>query len=309
MEPKWFKIDEITCGQLNLAVEGYQVFLCFMEFKGYEAIINNTLQVVDQEQLREFSNGLIIQTTDDAKQCTQDASYVKYVESGGAIVIPILWDASYDELNYILGTLMVFQSQGEIRQFILTKHKLDSTLTNLPIQSLLSLQVMQFNLIKSEMFSQYLVFKLCCFFVRTSFRTCRGPSKIETLNIKPLGTSLQYYFDITIGQYQKYTLLDRFFDMTSYSYDEVEKEYLASIQANEYPFDTVQFHPEKNKFELIPLQSIIKCQFNWDIYKISEFQILFILNNATRTDLKEQKQAQKASQLDETLQYRTQKLN
>ena len=39
--------------------------------------------------------------------------------------------------------------------------------------------------------------------------------------------------------YQKYTLLDGFFDITSYSYDEVEKEYIASIEAKEYPFYAV----------------------------------------------------------------------
>ena len=43
--------------------------------------------------------------------------------------------------------------------------------------------------------------------------------------------------------------MDKFWNPLSYNYDRYNLEYLSSIEAKNYPFVGVQFHPEKNIFE------------------------------------------------------------
>ena len=43
--------------------------------------------------------------------------------------------------------------------------------------------------------------------------------------------------------------MDKFWNPLSYNYDRYKLEYLSSIEAKNYPFVGVQFHPEKNIFE------------------------------------------------------------
>ncbi|KAM3127512.1 hypothetical protein pb186bvf_020392 [Paramecium bursaria] len=294
MEPKWFKIDEIPFNKMWVDdiiwipwLLKDQFFQGFLEFKGYEAIINNTLQVVDQQQLVDYGLnkkpliGVLtvpseLDNYDDAKYSTLDASYVKYVESGGAIVIPIQWDASYDELNYILRNINgVLLTGGDTLIYLnetqpgFNFNKFTDTVTFILNKAI------QFN----KEGNVFPIFGICQGFQVLNYVVSLYEPVLEPVEdnlqkqrllrivkpdsylLKPLGTSLQFYLENVLGpfqynhwavfeeSYQKYTLLDSFFDITSYSYDEVEKEYIASIEAKEYPFYAVQFHPEKHQFE------------------------------------------------------------
>ena len=50
--------------------------------------------------------------------------------------------------------------------------------------------------------------------------------------------------------------MEIFWNPLSFNYDGNNLEYLSSIEAKNYPFVGVQFHPEKNVFEWIENSSV-----------------------------------------------------
>ena len=50
--------------------------------------------------------------------------------------------------------------------------------------------------------------------------------------------------------------MDKFWKPLSYNYDRNKLIYISTIEAHEYPFVGVQFHPEKNIFEWATMHSV-----------------------------------------------------
>ena len=61
-------------------------------------------------------------------------------------------------------------------------------------------------------------------------------------------TSLTSFKDLRVTINFRYNM-DKFWKPLSYNYDRNKLTYISTIEAHEYPFVGVQFHPEKNIFE------------------------------------------------------------
>ena len=84
------------------------------------------------------------------------------------------------------------------------------------------------------------------------------------------------YHDVSISPetFKTDSKLSKFWDVTAVSYDSAGKEFVASIEAKDYPFMATQFHPEKTIGSWFPTSNF---NHSWESIRLNRmFVDLFV---------------------------------
>ncbi|KAL5707393.1 folate gamma-glutamyl hydrolase [Ranunculus cassubicifolius] len=195
------------------------------------------------------------------------ASYVKFVESAGARVIPIVYTDSTaiinQKLSLVNGVLftggwaqtgLYFETVTWIFEKILEKNDAGD---HFPLYAIcLGFELLNMIISKNndilERFSardraSTLQFTENAIIEGTLFQ--RFPPEL----LKKLSTDClvmqNHQFGISPAKFQETSALSNFFRVLTTSTDENNKDYISTAQAQRYPITAFQWHPEKNAFE------------------------------------------------------------
>ncbi|CAM8888128.1 unnamed protein product [Rhodiola kirilowii] len=195
------------------------------------------------------------------------ASYVKFVESAGARVIPLIYneptDVLFKKLNLVNGVLFTGGWAKSGLYYDVAK------------------QIFKEVLKRNDAGDHFPLYAICLGFelltmiisedknILESFSATDQASTLEFMkNANIEGTVFQRFppdllkklsTDCLVMQNHKYGIspgtllknkrLSNFFKLLTTSNDEDNKAYVSTVQANEYPVTAFQWHPEKNAFE------------------------------------------------------------
>lgn len=195
------------------------------------------------------------------------ASYVKFVESAGARVIPLIYNEPseilFSKLNLVNGVLFTggWAKSGlyyEIAKSIFKK-----------------------SLEKNDAGDHFPLYAICLGFELLTMIISEDKSILETFNATDQASTLEFmkntniegtvfqrfppdllkklstdclvmqnhHYGISPETLQKNTNLSTFFNILTTSTDEDDKVYVSTVYAHSYPVTAFQWHPEKNAFE------------------------------------------------------------
>ncbi|KAL8505634.1 hypothetical protein ACS0TY_016754 [Phlomoides rotata] len=195
------------------------------------------------------------------------ASYVKFVESAGARVIPLVcnepWEVLFRKLNLVNGVIFTggrdkigpyFEVVKAIFKEILRKNDTGDHFPLLAIClgfELVTKIVSEDNDIL-ERFSakgraSTLLFRENIDINGTVFQRF-PPALLKKLSTECL-VMQNHKFGISPEKFQENKKLRSFFKIITTSVDENDERYVSTVQARRYPVTAVQWHPEKNAFE------------------------------------------------------------
>lgn len=195
------------------------------------------------------------------------ASYVKFVESAGARVIPIIYNESSRVIEEKLGLVNGVLFTGGWAQ------------TGLYFDT--AKMIFEKVLEKNDVGDHFPLYAICLGFELLSMIISKNNDILERFNAKDQATTLQFtenaiiedsvfqrfspellkklstdclvmqnhQYGISPERFQKTSALSSFFMVLTTSTDEDEKEYISTVQAWKYPITGFQWHPEKNAFE------------------------------------------------------------
>ncbi|CAK9134155.1 unnamed protein product [Ilex paraguariensis] len=195
------------------------------------------------------------------------ASYVKFVESAGARVIPLIYNEPpeilYKKLNLVNGVLftggwaksgLYFQVVEAIFKKALKKNDAGDHFPVLAICLGFELLTMIISKDKNilEEFSaadqaSTLQFMNNINIEGTAFQRF-PPDLLKKLSIDCL-VMQNHHYGISPEKFQENVDLCSFFEVLTTSADENNEVYVSSVQAHSYPVTAFQWHPEKNAFE------------------------------------------------------------
>ena len=202
------------------------------------------------------------------------ASYVKYLESSGARVVPIMNDLTEEEIIKLIYSINgVFFPGGR---------------DNLKSSGFAKTTRIIFNLAKKlndngdyfPLWGTCLSFQYLAYLVNNNLHSTISRTDSSNLSL-PLNLSQGYhnsrmfrdipedlanslvpitmhshYFSITEKTFSKSQKLKDFFKVLSRNKDRKGVEFVSTFEAKIYPFYGTQWHPEKNSFEWVPDESI-----------------------------------------------------
>ncbi|PIN15947.1 Gamma-glutamyl hydrolase [Handroanthus impetiginosus] len=195
------------------------------------------------------------------------ASYVKFVESAGARVIPLIYNEPpeilYKKLNLVNGVIFT----GGWAKDGLYFDVVESIFKNV--------------LAKNDARDRFPLLAICLGFELLTMIVSEDKNILEEFSASDQASTLQFMNDIDINgtmfqrfppvllkklsteclvmqnhrygispeKFQKNKKLCSFFKILTTSADENNEVYVSTVQANRYPVTAVQWHPEKNAFE------------------------------------------------------------
>ncbi|KAF7822610.1 gamma-glutamyl hydrolase 2-like [Senna tora] len=197
------------------------------------------------------------------------ASYVKFVESAGARVIPLIYTESQEKLlkkldlvNGVLftggsdnsGSGLYFETVGRIFKKVLEKndggHHFPLYATCLGLE-LLTMIVSQDNNILEEFSARDQASTL--HFTKNANINGTVFQRFPPDLLKKLTTDClvmqNHHLGISPGRFLDNEKLSSFFEILTTSKDQDDKEYVSTVQSRNYPVTGFQWHPEKNAFE------------------------------------------------------------
>lgn len=195
------------------------------------------------------------------------ASYVKFVESAGARVIPLIYNEPleilHEKLNLVNGVIftggwaksgLYYKTVGEIFKKSLEKNDVGD---HFPVLAIcLGFELLTMIISKDikilEEFSAADQASTLNFMKNTDIRGTvfqRFPPDL----LRKLSTDClvmqNHHYGISPERFQENTDLSSFFEILTTSTDEDDKVYVSTVQARSYPVTAFQWHPEKNAFE------------------------------------------------------------
>jgi len=236
--------------------------------QGIQAVVNNRpiIGILTQPLGTEISNASSTNTTYIA------ASYVKFLESAGARVVPIHYDSSDSELRAIFGSIngVLFPGGGaDLSNTTRMRHS-GQVLYNLAIAAndaggsfplwgtcmgfqLLSLLTSQQDSILCEGCYDSEGTPLPLDFVEpaasTSYLYGGLPVELKQKLATSKLTENSHHDGIKPATFQSNGRLAAFYDVLSTNVDGRGTPFVSSMEAKAYPIAGVQWHPEKNSFE------------------------------------------------------------
>eukprot|EP00201_Polytomella_parva_P017131 CAMPEP_0175056798 /NCGR_PEP_ID=MMETSP0052_2-20121109/10886_1 /TAXON_ID=51329 ORGANISM="Polytomella parva, Strain SAG 63-3" /NCGR_SAMPLE_ID=MMETSP0052_2 /ASSEMBLY_ACC=CAM_ASM_000194 /LENGTH=345 /DNA_ID=CAMNT_0016321895 /DNA_START=132 /DNA_END=1169 /DNA_ORIENTATION=- len=222
--------------------------------------------------------GVVTQPGDPAPEGASyvAASYVKWIESAGARVIPILYDLSELELTKrfnIINGLIIPGGGAHLSE----GHKFYDTVSFLVDLAVKANDMGDFFPVHGTclgMEALVVYFSGDCKILGT-FNATNAPARLLfTNNAKTsrLFTSLprdvvldlqtdpiameNHENGLSMAAYSSNAALSNFMSVTSLSVDKNNHPYVSTLEANNYPITASQWHPEKNAFEWTPLLDI-----------------------------------------------------
>ncbi|KAK6934113.1 Peptidase C26 [Dillenia turbinata] len=195
------------------------------------------------------------------------ASYVKFVESAGARVIPLIYNEPqeilFEKLELVNGVLftggwaksgLYFETVKTIFNKILAKNDAGQHFPSLAIClgfELLTMIISQDNNILEEFRAtdqaSTLQFMKNTIIEGTVFQRF-PPDLLQKLSTDCL-VMQNHKYGISPERLQQNSNLSSFFKILTTSMDEDDKVYVSTVQAYDYPVTAFQWHPEKNAFE------------------------------------------------------------
>jgi gamma-glutamyl hydrolase len=204
------------------------------------------------------------------------ASYVKFIESAGGRVVPILYDSPESELLTLFNQINGILFPGGATDIGLNSplYKTAQYLLNLAIQAnkkgdyfpieahclgfeLLSTVVAQNSSILERFDSENLSLPLnfSVDYKESKLFGETDPAILTILSQQPV-TMNNHAYGVTPLTYKTNTALSTFFRMISWDYDRNQKAFVSTSESLEYPFYLLQWHPEKIAFEWTPTEGI-----------------------------------------------------
>ncbi|XP_002740734.1 gamma-glutamyl hydrolase-like [Saccoglossus kowalevskii] len=195
------------------------------------------------------------------------ASYVKFLESGGARVVPIAVNQSLEYYEHLLHSINGVLLPGGDQAFdTSTYSKSAKIIMNLAMKAndngdyfpmwgtCLGHEWMIFDIAEKFVFmdtnSTNVNFKLK---FASDFQTSRlfnsAPERLVKIMANKAVSFNYHETSLTIKNYTKDEKLTKFFRILTTSLDENGMEFVSTMEAYRYPFYGVQWHPEKNNFE------------------------------------------------------------
>ncbi|KAL8524206.1 hypothetical protein ACS0TY_013974 [Phlomoides rotata] len=195
------------------------------------------------------------------------ASYVKFVESGGARVIPLIynepWEALYKKLSLVNGVVF---TGGSAKSGLYLK-----------VVTSIFKDVVE----KNDAGDHFPLFAVCLGFELVSMIVGEDNNILENFSASDQASTLQFMENITLKgtvfqrfppvllkkmsteclvmqnhkfgvspeKFQKSKKLSSFFKILTTCADADDKVYVSTVKARNYPITAVQWHPEKNAFE------------------------------------------------------------
>jgi len=220
-------------------------------------------------------------TIDDTHDITEafiNPTYVKWLETAGAEVVPIHPWISDSELDSILGKVngILFQGGSTLlatdSPFVIIASKIlkrvikekDENNKILPLwgtcQGFELLHVIISG--SSSVLVDYNSYNIISNLLLNSdanktsqMFSLFSDEDVSNMIKEPLTAEFHHY-GVGFTQYIMFPELDRFFKQTSFAYDLDGKLYVSSVEARNYPVYAVQFHPEKTSFDRNPDDNI-----------------------------------------------------
>jgi gamma-glutamyl hydrolase len=217
--------------------------------------------------------GMFTQPTSSSREeCGGDclylaASYVKYIESAGARVVPINYYATNEQLDYLFDSLNGFFFVGGGATFPETAQYIyDKTIeandrgdfmplwgTCMGFQWLLISTTRDVDVLdpKNGQFDAYNI-SLPLEFTSTAKKSKflrDAPPEIYKILESEKVTMNNHHYGIYTEHFQATEALTSFYDMTSVNKDRNGVEFVSTMEAFNYPIYGVQWHPEKNIYE------------------------------------------------------------
>lgn len=228
------------------------------------------------------------------------ASYVKWIESAGAQVVPIPFNSSaavlksyVDRLNGILlpgGGVDLQNSYYYTAEKILFNLVVDANNagTYLPLWATClgfeSIGVIasgdDFSVLQDGFDSYHLPLPLQ---FTSDFKSSRlfrdAPDNIiNILGNQPV-TLNNHHAGITTTTFSNNSKLKSFYRLMSTNFDRVGKQFISTIESFKYPIYGVQYHPEKNSFEWDNRENL---PHSWEAIQVTQYFANFFVNEARK---------------------------
>ncbi|CAA7397512.1 unnamed protein product [Spirodela intermedia] len=195
------------------------------------------------------------------------ASYVKFVESAGARVIPLIFNEPreiiYEKLKLVNGVLftggwakrgLYYDTAQDILQKVL---EMNDAGKHFPLFAIcLGFEIVSIMISKDEDILEHfsgtnqastLTFAEDMAFQGTIFQ--RFPPSLLAKLSKECLVMQNHKYGISPGRFQQNPDLSSFFKILTTSTDDEGQVYVSTVQAHGYPITGFQWHPEKNAFE------------------------------------------------------------
>ncbi|KAH6795615.1 hypothetical protein C2S51_036601 [Perilla frutescens var. frutescens] len=195
------------------------------------------------------------------------ASYVKFVESAGARVIPLIynepWEVLYRKLSLVNGVLLTGGRNKRGRYFEVVESIFKEVLRkndagdHFPLHAIclgfeLLIKILSEDNMILERFNAVDQASTLQFVENIDIKGTLfhrfSPALLKKLSTECL-VMQHHKFGISPERFLKNKRLCSFFKILTTSADEDGKVYVSTVQARRYPVTAVQWHPEKNAFE------------------------------------------------------------
>ncbi|KAM9970151.1 hypothetical protein ACTFIR_001996 [Dictyostelium discoideum] len=216
------------------------------------------------------------------------ASYVKYVESAGARVVPIFYNQDDESLTTIFGQINgILLPGGDVDfkteiQYVKTltliwDYVLDANLngdyfplwgTCLGLEEIVSLQAESFDVLtdfNAENYSIPLNFSSIAFESKI-MKNC-PTNIINSLANDPI-TMNNHHFGVSPNTFNNNPLLNQFFNVLATNNDKSGNEFISLIESKDYPIYAIIWHPEKSPYSWYSkdatdhsFNAILACQY------------------------------------------------
>jgi gamma-glutamyl hydrolase len=219
------------------------------------------------------------------------ASYVKFVESGGARVVPFSFSQSADEVATLFKSINGFLLPGGGVDFGVEHSYWDNLnlVWNLAIeandngdyfpiwgtcmgfQELCLVQTQNLSLLSEYNTENYTIPLNFTSYVSQSKLFGNAPQNIIDILANEPVTMNNHMYGVAPSTYANTGALNTFFNVISTNLDRNGREFLSTIESNKYPIYGSQWHPEKPLYE-------------WNIHEVINHDTDSILANAYTTE-------------------------
>ncbi|GAM18533.1 hypothetical protein SAMD00019534_017080, partial [Acytostelium subglobosum LB1] len=251
--------------------------------------------------------GILSQPTDGDMAALGDqyiaASYVKFIESAGARVVPILYDMSQDDLKTLLSQLngVLFPGGGVdlansptyydnlklIWSFVIESNDNGNPFplwgTCMGFQELCMLAADNLNILSPFDSENYTIpLNLTAAAQTSRLFSLASPAVMTALTTLPI-TMNAHQYGVSPATYTATASLNTFFDVLSTNGDREGKVFLSTIEAKNYPIYGSQWHPEKPIFEWWAEEVM---NHSYDSIVGNQYTAMFFVNQARNNNNK-----------------------
>jgi len=225
--------------------------------------------------------GILAQPSDPTHQYI-DASYVKWMESAGARVVPVFYNSSQDELNRLFSSInaLLFTGGLQTLQKGLAFYDSAKYLFELAVsankrgdyfpvwgtcQGFQFLHVVASGVDNETVLGRYDSWNISypLDFTATA-KTSRlfgpAPSNVLSTFSQQNSTMNWHHYGLDPTAYKTYPLLNSIYNILSTNYDRNNKQFVSAIEGKDIPIYGTQFHPEYTIYQWDPAGAALRTK-------------------------------------------------